>query len=130
MVEQAKKYKVQVVEDEQFLLELLMMKLTSSGFEATGSVDAEEALKAMKETKPDIILLDLLLPGMSGFEFMEEKGKDPETVGIPVIIFSNLSDEESLQRGTKLGAKEYLIKAHTTPAQVVERIKTVLHPTG
>jgi len=115
-----------IVEDDKFLRELMSRKLNNSGFSVEVAIDGKEALKKIKEKKYKIILLDLVLPGMDGFEILGEIKKDNETKNIPVIILSNLGQEEEVERGLKLGAEDYLIKAHFTPDEIVNKIEEVL----
>jgi len=86
----------------------------------------QQILKKIKEEKPDLILLDLILPGIDGFEVLTKMKEDPELSKIPVIILSNLGQKEDVERGLKLGASDYLIKAHFTPGEIIEKIKNIL----
>ena len=115
-----------IVEDDKFLRELISRKLSGEGFDALEAVDGEEGIKKIKEGKPDLVLLDLILPGIDGFEFLAKAREDPETSSIPIIILSNLGQREEVDKGLKLGAVDYLIKAHFTPGEIIEKIKNVL----
>jgi two-component system alkaline phosphatase synthesis response regulator PhoP len=101
--------KILIVEDDRFLRELIARKLRNEGYEVIEAVDGEEGLKRIKEEKPDLVLLDLILPGIDGFEVLESAKKDSEIASIPVIILSNLGQREEIERGLKLGAIDYLI---------------------
>jgi DNA-binding response OmpR family regulator len=118
--------KILIVEDDRFLRELIARKLRNEGYEVIEAVDGEEGLKRIKEEKPDLVLLDLILPGIDGFEVLERSKGDPEIASIPVIILSNLGQREEIERGLKLGAIDYLIKAHFTPGEIIEKIKNIL----
>jgi DNA-binding response OmpR family regulator len=118
--------KILIVEDDRFLRELIAKKLKNEGYEVLEAVDGEEGLKRIKEEKPDLILLDLILPGIDGFEVLEKAKEDPNTAQIPVIILSNLGQREEIERGLKLGAIDYLIKAHFTPGEIIEKIKNII----
>jgi DNA-binding response OmpR family regulator len=118
--------KILIVEDDRFLRELIARKLRNEGYEVIEAVDGEEGLKRIKEEKPDLVLLDLILPGIDGFEVLESAKKDSEIASIPVIILSNLGQREEIERGLKLGAIDYLIKAHFTPGEIIEKIKNIL----
>ena len=118
--------KILIIEDDRFLRELIARKLKNEGYEVAEAVDGEEGLKRIKEERPDLVLLDLILPGIDGFEVLEKAKKDPETAQIPVIILSNLGQREGVERGLKLGAIDYLIKAHFTPGEIIEKIKNIL----
>lgn len=115
--------KILFIEDDKFLAEILTKKLTDEKFEVTIALDAEEGLKKLKKEKPDLILLDLILPGMHGFEFLAKIKKNPQTQTIPVIILSNLGQKEEIEKGLSLGANDFLIKAHQTPKEIVEKVR-------
>jgi len=115
-----------IVEDDKFLRELISRKLSGEGFDALEAVDGEEGIKKIKEEKPDLVLLDLILPGIDGFEVLARLREDPEISSIPVIILSNLGPREEVEKGLKLGAIDYLIKAHFTPGEIIEKIKNAL----
>lgn len=118
--------KVLIVEDDKFLRELLARKLREAEYEVLEAIDGEEGFKTIKEKKPDLVLLDLILPEIDGFEVLERKKRDPEIEKIPVIILSNLGQREDIERGLKLGATDYIVKAHSTPAEIVEKVRTIL----
>jgi DNA-binding response OmpR family regulator len=118
--------KILIIEDDRFLRELIARKLKNEGYEVLEAVDGEEGLKRIKEEKPDLILLDLILPGIDGFEVLAKAKEDPDTAQIPVIILSNLGQREEIERGLKLGAIDYLIKAHFTPGEIIEKIKNII----
>ncbi len=118
--------KILIVEDDKFLRELIARKLLDEGFKIVQAVDGEEGLKKAKEEKPDLILLDLILPGIDGFEVLRQIKRDPEIAKIPVIILSNLGQEEDIEKGFKSGAVDYLIKAHFTPGEIIEKIDKYL----
>jgi len=115
-----------VIEDDKFLRELISRKLTGEGFDVLEAVDGEEGIKKIKEGKPDLVLLDLILPSIDGFEVLTRVRDDPEVSSIPVIILSNLGQREEVEKGLKLGAIDYLIKAHFTPGEIIEKIKNAL----
>jgi len=115
--------KILIIEDDKFLRELIARKLTGEGFDISEAVDGEDGIKKIKEEKPDLILLDLILPGIDGFEVLKKTKEDAATASIPVIILSNLGQREEVEKGLKLGAIDYLIKAHFTPGEIIEKIK-------
>ncbi len=115
--------KILIIEDDRFLRELISRKLSDDGFETVEAVDGEEGIKKVKEEKPDLILLDLILPSIDGFEVLSRIKKDESIKSIPVIILSNLGQKEEVEKGLKLGAVDYLIKAHFTPGEIVSKIK-------
>ncbi|MCX6759022.1 MAG: response regulator [Candidatus Nealsonbacteria bacterium] len=115
-----------IIEDDRFLRELIARKLIKEDFNISEAIDGEEGIKKIKEEKPDLVLLDLILPGIDGFEVLSKMKEDPSIIRIPVIILSNLGQREDVERGLKLGAVDYLIKAHFTPGEIIEKIKLVL----
>jgi len=114
--------KILLVEDEEIMIGLLQRKLTQEGYEISVARDGEEGLKTMKEIKPDLILLDIIMPKMGGFEVMEEMAKDEELKKIPVIVISNSGQPVELDRAQKLGAKDWLIKTELDPQEVVDKV--------
>lgn len=115
-----------IVEDDKFLRELIAQKLVKENYEVSEAIDGEEGIKKIKEEKPDLILLDLILPGIDGFEVLSKMKEDPNLSSVPVIILSNLGQKEDVEKGLKLGAIDYLIKAHFTPGEIIEKIRKVL----
>ncbi len=115
-----------VVEDDKFLRELLVRKLKIVGFKISTAADGQEALRKIKEELPQLILLDLVLPGVDGFDVLKQIKDDSQTNKIPVIILSNLGQREEVQKGLQLGANDYLVKAHFTPDEIIKKIKKIL----
>jgi len=115
-----------IVEDDKFLRDLIVQKLTREGFNTIEAVDGEQGIEKIKEEKPDLVLLDLILPGIDGFDVLVKIKEDPVLAEIPVVILSNLGQRDDIERGLKLGAKDYLIKAHFTPGEVIDKIKSAL----
>ncbi len=118
--------KVLVVEDDVFLAQLLTNRIAKVGAQVLRAADGEEGVKIIKQSRPDLVLLDLILPKKSGFELLEDMRSDPSTQGTPVIIVSNLGQESDVVRGKELGAVEYFIKAKTSIDGLVERVKAIL----
>ena len=118
--------KILIIEDDKFLRELIAQKLTKSGFDTTEAANGEDGLKAVKEEKPNMILLDLVLPGISGFDFLAQIKEDPISAEIPVIVLSNLSHKDDIEKALKIGAIDYLVKAHRTPDEIIEKIESAL----
>lgn len=111
-------YKVLVVEDEDFLIKMYDVGLKHEGFEVFSAEDGEKGLALAKEKKPDIILLDLIMPNKNGFEVLEDLKKDPVTQSIPVYILSNLGQEVDVERVKQLGAETFLRKDAYTVKEV------------
>ena len=118
-----KKAKVLMIEEDRFLRKIYRDKLSRLGFEFLEATNGEEGLNKVIFEKPDIVLLDLILPRKSGFDVLVEMKKNKESKNIPVIIFSNLSQESDIKRGLSLGAQEYLIKSETSLSDVVDKVK-------
>ncbi len=118
--------KVLIAEDEETLLDMYTIKLEKEGFEVFGAHDGEEAVKLAKESNPDIILLDIIMPKIDGFSALEEMRKEKSLDKVPIIMLTNLGQKEDIDKGKEFGANDYLVKANTTPAEVVEKINEVL----
>lgn len=118
--------KILIVEDDKFLRELITQKLIKEDFEVSEAVDGEEGIRKIEEEKPDLILLDLILPSIDGFEVLSRMKKESTLASIPVIILSNLGQKDDVERGLKMGAVDYLIKAHFTPGEIIDKIKAAL----
>lgn len=114
--------KVLLVEDDEFLSSLLRNRLLKSGVEVMHAKDGQQALDGLKTYKPDLILLDLILPKRSGFDVMEAIRQDPSLENAPIIIISNLGQPEDVQKGQELGAVEYFVKAKTSIEDLVSNI--------
>jgi DNA-binding response OmpR family regulator len=119
-------HNILIVEDDKFLRELISQKLVKEGYNISQAIDGEEGLKKIKEEKPDLVLLDLILPGIDGFEVLARIKEEQEVVKIPVIVLSNLGQKEDVEKGLQLGAVDYLVKAHFTPGEIIEKIKRIL----
>lgn len=115
--------KVLLIEDDEFAAEMYRVRLVADGYTVVIGATGEEGLRIATEERPDFIYLDLRLPGLDGFEVLEKLRENPETTNIPVIILSNYGEPELRQRGLKLGALEFLVKADTTPAQLSTRVE-------
>jgi len=119
-----------VVEDTELLRRMYADRLTQDGYRVLPAADGLEALSVLRTDTPDLILLDLIMPKMSGLEVLELVKKDPRLKDIPVLILSNLGQDEDIQRGLSLGAMDYLIKNDARPADVAEKIAAILKLTG
>ena len=117
-----------LVEDDPFLIDIYSTKLKESGFSVEVASDGESALHKVKEKEPDLVILDIVLPQLDGWEILRQIKSDPKLKNIKIIILSNLGQKEEVERGVELGAVKYLIKAHYTPSQVVEEIKEIYAP--
>ena len=115
-----------IVEDEEFLVRALKDNLTSEGYTVSTASDGEEVFDVLKEKKPDLILLDLLLPKKNGFDVLKDMRSDPELKLIPVIILSNLGEDTEIKRGLELGASDYFVKSQHPIQEVIEKAKEYL----
>ena len=115
--------KILVIEDDSFLSALLKNHLLKEGLEVRLARTGDEGVKAIKEEAFDLVLLDLILPGKSGFEVMEEVNKDPNTKKPPILIISNLGQASDVEKGKELGAVGYLVKANTSINNLVNQAK-------
>ena len=115
--------KILLIEDEEVLISLLEKKITREGYEFFIARDGIEGLEKIKEIKPDLILLDIIMPKMGGFEVMEEMQKDEELKKIPIVVISNSGQPVEIDRIQKLGARDWLIKTEFDPQEVVEKVK-------
>ncbi|MDO8592616.1 MAG: response regulator [bacterium] len=115
-----------VVEDDSMISSMYKTKFEADGFNVLTAEDGAFGLELAKKEKPDIIMLDIILPQLDGFSVLEEVKKDKATKKIPVIMLTNLGTNEDKIKGQKMGAVDYLVKASLTPGQVSAKIKQVL----
>ena len=115
-----------LVEDDNFLANIYKTKFEMEGFKISVATDGDAGLKDAIRKKPDLILLDILLPKRDGFSVLEELKKDKSTAGIPVILLTNLGQKDDVERGLQMGAVDYMIKAHFKPSEIVEKARKVL----
>ena len=121
-----KKIKVVLIEDDPFLSNMYVTKLQASDFEIIAEEDGQKGLQTVAKEQPDLILLDILLPGIDGFEILKKLKSDAKMKEIPVIMLTNLGQKNDVEKGLDLGANDYLIKAHFTPTEVITKItKTI-----
>ena len=118
--------RVLVVEDDKFLGTAYRAVMTKAGFEFELATDGEEALRVLKDWKPEIILLDLVMPRMDGFATLEALKKDPTLATIPVLVASNLGQKEDLDRAMGMGAVGFIIKSDSSPEEIISRIKSII----
>ena len=119
--------KILIVEDDPELLELYKTKLDLEGFETFIAANGEIGFRITKSETPDVILLDIIMPKVDGYTMLEKLKKDKQTGKIPVIIFSNLSQKEEIEKGFKLGASDFIIKTSVTPQELTDQVKNFLN---
>ena len=119
---------IMIAEDDPYIMDIYKTKLLKEGFKIITANDGVQALKKLEEekTQPDLILLDIMMPHLDGLSVLKKLQADERWKFIPVILLTNLGQKEKVQKGFKLGAKDYLIKAYFTPAEVVEKINQYL----
>lgn len=117
---------VLLVEDDVFLSNIYKTKFEMEGFKISTADNGEAGLTEVKKKKPDIVLLDILMPKMDGFAVLEKLKADEETKKIPVVLLTNLGQKDDVDKGLEMGAVGYLIKAHFKPSEVVDKVKEVL----
>ncbi len=115
-----------LIEDDQFLLNIMSAKLERESFRLTIAKNGKDALAEIQTSNPDLILLDITLPDINGFELLAKIKATPATSSTPVIILSNLGGPESIKQGMDMGANDYLVKVHYTPQEIIEKIKALL----
>lgn len=122
----ADKIKILIVEDDKMLVDMYTMKFESEGYQVAKADNGKTGLDLVRKEKPDIILLDIIMPQMDGFQVLKELKKDASLKNLPVVLLSNLGQTDDVKKGLALGANDYLVKANFTPAQVVDKVKEVL----
>jgi DNA-binding response OmpR family regulator len=119
--------KILLIEDDPFLLSMYSTKFEIEGYAVACAEDGAKGLKMAEVENPSIILLDVMMPKMNGFEVLEGLKKKDNTKDIPVILLTNLNQKNEIEKGLSMGAIDYLIKAHFMPSEVVEKIKQVIN---
>lgn len=117
--------KLLLVEDDSFILDIYDMKLSEAGYDVTLANNGREAVRQLEENQfiPDLILLDIVMPYMDGFDVLKVLKENDAWKEIPVIMLTNLSQKDDIERAVKMGANDYLIKSHFTPSEVLTKIQ-------
>lgn len=123
---ETKKSTIFIVEDDPFILRVYERKLTNEGFNIVLATNGAEAFERIKDTMPDLILLDLVMPMKDGFELIAELKGDEKLKTIPIVVLTNLRQKKDIERVQSLGVNEYLIKSDNSIQGVVAKIKEVL----
>jgi DNA-binding response OmpR family regulator len=121
------KQKILIVEDDRALQSALLEILAQEGYETASAFDGEEGVQRAQENKPDLILLDLILPKKDGYEVLAELKKGPNK-NIPVLILTNLEEIDNVQKALELGAKTFMVKSDFSLRDIIEKIKENLSP--
>ncbi len=114
--------RILIIEDEEIVISLLQKKLAEEGYEVLIARDGKAGLKTIREEDPDLILLDIIMPKMGGFEVMEEMTKDSRIKDIPVVVISNSGQPVEIDRAQELGAKDWLIKTEFDAQEVINKV--------
>lgn len=126
----ADKKKILLAEDEKMIADMYSTKFTLEGYEVVTARDGAEALAMAKSEKPDIILLDIIMPKLDGFAALKSIREDAILKSTPVILLTNLGQEDDIKKGKQLGADDYFVKANHSPQEIVEKVKAVLTKHG
>ena len=124
------KIKILLVEDEEMLAIMYEVKFKNEGFDLIKALDGAQGLEMAKSTQPNFILLDIIMPKIDGFSVLKSLKEEESTKDIPVMMLTNLGQDEDIERGRQMGAVGYLVKANITPAEVVEAVKVELQKLG
>ena len=116
--------KILMIDDDPFIGDMYMLKFKDEQFEIQTARNGKEGLKKIEEFNPDVVLLDVVMPDMDGFQVLEELKK--KGVKRKIILLTNLGQKEDAERGMNLGASDYIVKAHFTPSEVVEKVRKLL----
>ena len=119
-------YRILIVEDDDFLRSLAVSKLEKEGFVMETAGTGDEGLKKVMALPPDLLILDLMLPNVSGFEILEKIRSTDQTKPLKVVVFSNLGEESDIKRCLDLGVSDYLIKANFTLDELAEKVKAIV----
>jgi len=121
-----KKKKILLVEDDPLIIKIYSSRLEQDGFEVEVASRGNEVIRKLKEQKYDLVLLDLVLPELTGFEILEKIRKEKEFSDLKVLVLSNLGEKENISKANRFGVVDYLVKARYTPSEVVEEVTRVL----
>lgn len=117
---------VLIIEDDKFLTKIYKTKLEKDGIEVEFAPDGEVGLEKMRSVSPKVALLDLVMPKMDGFQVLERVQQDADLKKIPILVLSNLGQDEDIQKAKSLGAKDFIVKSDTSIQSVVDRLKPYL----
>lgn len=120
-----KSKKIVIIEDDKILLKALNVELLGVGFDVVSAVDGEAGFKLVKKEIPDLVILDLILPKMNGFDVLAALKKDQATKNIPIVILTNLGEDENRKKGMKMGATDYLIKSSVGIEEITIKINQI-----
>lgn len=125
-METIQKQKILIIDDDPFILEMYVLKFKEEGFQIETAKDGKEGLKKIKEYEPDVVLLDIVMPIMDGFDVIRSLKRENVQTNAKIVLLTNLGQKDDVERGMQLGAHDYIIKAHFTPSEVVKKVKDLL----
>lgn len=120
------KTKIILIEDDAVLADMYVQKFTRDGYDISHALDGDEGIRLVSQKRPDLVLLDIMMPKKSGIEVLEELRRGEETKDLTVVLLSNVGDQEYIDKGLALGAAGYLLKSNYTPSEVVEKVAGIL----
>lgn len=118
--------KILIVEDEEYIAEMYKLKLEIAGYDVRIAPDGVEGVRQVHEYRPDLVLLDLIMPNKDGYQVIKEIREDSKVSKTKILILSNLGQKEEIERGLSLGADGFFIKAHLTPSQLLDNLPKYL----
>lgn len=118
--------KILIIEDEKTLLEMYRIRFEKAGYEVFAAANGQRGIETAQKEKPDLILLDILMPNADGYQVIQALKKDPQTKNIPILVFSNLGQPEEIEKGLKLGADDYVIKTDLTPTELTNKVERMI----
>jgi len=118
--------KILIIEDDPLIVKIYTTRLTADGYEVASAENGEDGLKLAEQSPPNLVVLDIMMPRMDGFAVLEKLRANPQMKQIPIIVYSNLAQEEEIKRAKETGATEFIIKANVTPTEMVAKIKQYL----
>jgi len=124
------KVKALIIEDDSYISDMYKIKMESENFEVVIAEDGAKGLKEIEKSRPDVVLLDVVMPKVDGFSVLKTIKSNDNIKDIPVVMLTNLGQKDNVERGFQLGASGYIIKAHFTPSEVVKKVKEILEKEG
>jgi len=121
-----KKRKILLVEDDSMIVEMYKLRFEEEGFEVTVTDKGTEAIKLAESLKPDIILLDIILPEVDGFNILQTLKSETKTKNLPILLLTNLAQESDRERAMAMGANDYYVKSQHTPSDVLQKVMELI----
>ncbi|MDP2598276.1 MAG: response regulator [Candidatus Liptonbacteria bacterium] len=118
--------KIMVIEDDRFLSTVIKARLEKMGVEVTQAFDGEEAIKELSQGKPDLIILDLVMPRVTGFEVLDKISKTPELKDIPIVVLSHLAQDSDIEKARQMGAATYFVKVKVSIDEVINKVASLV----